>query len=283
MNTFVKKHLKRNWIKIMVCAIFLFIVFPWVINKFYIYEEKLDCLQLEWNAGDFIQFYGSIVGGLLTIYGVYLTIRYTQINYEDDARNRILPFMAFNLLDQKTKRRWLDENTVEEISESEYGICEYDLDEVFFILDKGKIQAQDSLNKQQKRILINGGVISQEFNRGVTSVVDAGLIYQTIIIENVGVGPAIKVRIGFNEISSEKKGYCKPITLKTGDTIPIHLFSSGCEKDSENLGEYELSISYMDIYNNKYIQKMPIELGYEEELKSLYVSMQYDTKQIIVD
>lgn len=280
MKKYILKHIKRNKIKIVIVCFAFFILIPLLIN--YIYRNGAICrfLNFKWSAGDMIQFYGAIIGGVLTVYGVYLTINYTQSNYEDDIRNRVLPYIAFNFLEQKTIRGLLEEEIdVEDDNMLKIGMNEFDLEEIYFVVNNGMVEAKLFLTKDQKRRIINGGVINQHISKGVTAVIDSQLIYQTIILENVGVGAAIQARVGFNKAECSDPKFCKPMTLKRGDNISVHIYADDCNKDSKNLCNYSLGIEYSDIYGNKYIQEMPIELGYDIEENQNYISINYDVKQ----
>ena len=215
MKKYILKHIKRNKIKIVIVCFVLFILIPLFINYIYRNCTIYRFLNFKWSAGDMIQFYGAIIGGVLTVYGVYLTINYTQSNYEDDIRNRVLPYIAFNFLEQKTIRGLLEEEIdVEDDNMFKKGMNEFDLEEVYFVVNNGTIEAKVFLTKEQKRRIYNGGIIDQCISKGVIAVVDSQLIYQTLILENVGVGAAIQARVGFNKVDCSEPKFCKPMTLK---------------------------------------------------------------------
>ena len=51
-----------------------------------------DVLGIE-TSNDWIGYYGSIAGGVLTLIGVYITIKHSEENRKDDFRNSIMPVL----------------------------------------------------------------------------------------------------------------------------------------------------------------------------------------------
>lgn len=71
MKKYILMHMKRNKIKIVIVCFVLFILIPLFINYIYRNCTIYRFLNFKWSAGDMIQFYGAIIGGVLTVYGVY--------------------------------------------------------------------------------------------------------------------------------------------------------------------------------------------------------------------
>ena len=85
-----------------------------------------------------------------------------------------------------------------------------------------------------------------------------GIIFLICIIfelENVGKGPAINTRIGFNKssVTKNERKYIKPENLKVGDFFYINIYIQNIT-DSV-IGEYVLEVNYFDIYGNNYSQE----------------------------
>lgn len=95
----MKINTKTIWI-IIVCALLCLVIIPLVINVLFKIDLGIRVLQSEWNAGDALAFYGSVLSGLLTVIGVFLTIRYenNKAKKEDSIKYKpILELDGINL------------------------------------------------------------------------------------------------------------------------------------------------------------------------------------------
>ena len=68
---------KKIFLSIILLVILLVII-PLIINNLYKYDFGIELFRCEWSAGDMLSFYGSILGGLLTLVGVIITIKYER-------------------------------------------------------------------------------------------------------------------------------------------------------------------------------------------------------------
>lgn len=57
----------------------------------------------EWDASAMLSYYGTIIAAVIAIYGIFITIRYSQKSYKDDVRDRTMPFIVIDML--KTRSR----------------------------------------------------------------------------------------------------------------------------------------------------------------------------------
>lgn len=53
--------------------------------------------------------------------------------------------------------------------------------------------------------------------------------------------------------------------VKVGDAISIHLFFENAIESSPDLGKYSLELFYLDILDNRYCQRIGIELKYDPD------------------
>ena len=90
---FMREWIKNNWKKMLVFGIVGLIVIPVLINVVFKMDFGIEILQAEWDAGDALSFYGVLLAAFLAVYGVYLSIDYSNRNYRDDLRNQVLPFL----------------------------------------------------------------------------------------------------------------------------------------------------------------------------------------------
>ena len=95
----MKISTKTIWI-IIVCALLCLVIIPLVINVLFKIDLGICVLQSEWDAGDALAFYGSVLSVLLTVIGVFLTIRYenNKAKKEDSIKYKpILELDGINL------------------------------------------------------------------------------------------------------------------------------------------------------------------------------------------
>lgn len=98
---FIKKYWKCLLIFIVV---FLFVI-PLGIHCCFKFDCRISFFQAEWSAGEVLAFYGGIVASIATVFGVYLSIQYSQSIHREDVRNSVLPFMIITPFLSKTKWR----------------------------------------------------------------------------------------------------------------------------------------------------------------------------------
>lgn len=96
---------RERWFLVGVLSIIiLVVVVPIIINE--CYRKNAGYITV-WNAADLLSYYGTIVAAGIGIVGVYFTVYIVNKNYRDDARNRILPYIAINVIwDLRTMFRW---------------------------------------------------------------------------------------------------------------------------------------------------------------------------------
>lgn len=99
------KWIKRNWI-VMVILLILIIVGPLAINWLFKQKAPIEVLVAEWDASAALGYYGAVIGAAIAVYGVFLTIRYSQKNYKEDVRNRTLFFSETNRTSSTICRKW---------------------------------------------------------------------------------------------------------------------------------------------------------------------------------
>lgn len=257
----------KNIVWLIVIAAVTVILFPFAINIAYKQNISIAILRTEWDASAALTYYGSLAAAGIAVYGVFLTIRYSQKNYTEDVRNRTLPYLAINLL-RISGRSNLDIPHHDE-REQEEEFFEYKITDYYCILQDGEIQYTTGLNKEQQQIMKNGGIKCTAYKNGaVWSVVDQ--ICLPIEIENVGNGAAVHFRMGLNikEIPEGDKRFVTPLSLKAGEKIMLHIFSIDCGKESSNLGSYVLGFYYEDIYENKYSQEFDVTIAYDESRRA---------------
>ena len=99
----MKPLLKKYWKALLIFFIVAIIIVPFLIHVCFKINAPITFLEAEWGAGDVLAFYGVLVGAVATVWGVYLSIQYSRSNYQEDVKNRVLPFIALTTLKVRTK------------------------------------------------------------------------------------------------------------------------------------------------------------------------------------
>lgn len=156
----MQEWIKNKWKIILAFGIIGLIVIPVLINVVFKIDFGIEFLRAEWDAGDALSFYGVLLAAFLAVYGVYLSIDYSNRNYRDDLRNQVLPFFAVNSLKTKASNNWLNPimEKEERTKKNEIqGYIEYKITDYNFVLEDGKIGIYDGLTNNQKMVLDNAG------------------------------------------------------------------------------------------------------------------------------
>ena len=261
------KWIKKSWWKLLIFVVVFIFLIPIAINWIYEQPAPVQLLDMKWSIDAVLTFYGGIVAALIAIYGVYLTIQYTQNNYKEDVRNRALPVFAIKVLRTKLRPVWgIEDETDSQRNQpgTKQGYSEYDVRDFYITVENGIISYRTDWTKAQRDLLQNGGVTKIQSRLEMQAV---GFFSLPIIAESVGNGPALNVRCGFNGVNVDhlKKKNTTPIPVKVGDAISIHLFFENAIESSPDLGKYSLELFYQDILDNRYCQRIGIELKYDPD------------------
>lgn len=261
----MKNQLRENY-KIILSVIGFIFLGPIVINILFKLHLSIEYFKAEWDASAALSYYGAIIAAVIAIYGIFITIQYSQKSYKDDVRNRSMPFIVIDVLRTSSYRTLFSSNNTRSVAEQTEGYREYKLMDYYCILENGEIEYRTGLTKSQQKLLNDGGfrMVSCE-GRICAQVVDEVCI--PFEIENIGNGAAIRMRYGVNRKGTTEpdRKYLKPLSLKTNTPLMFHIFSENCSEGSVNLGEYVLSFYYEDIYSNKYEQHFDITIEYDQE------------------
>lgn len=146
---------------------------------------------------------------------------------------------------------------------------------LFFVIDgKSKIRATELLSDGEAEKMKKTEVSWRRAKDGKMYLRDATYVSMPFIIENIGNGPAKKLRMGFS-CSNGKPFFKTEIILKHNERFYIHIFSEKAFEDIK--GEYVFNVFYEDIAGNEYEQLFPVEIV--EENKKKYKRIDTNGKQ----
>ena len=269
----MEKWIKENC-KIILAVLGFIVGGPLVINWLFKLHLPTNFWTVEWDASAVLSYYGTILASVIAIYGIFITIQYSQKSYKDDIRDRSLPFIVIDMLKTSGYGAETQLGSLQNELESLQGYREYKLVNYYCILTKGKIEYRTSLTESQQEFRDNGGRKIVPF-KDVKNFYTIYGICVPIEIENIGNGTAIRLRYGINrkEINEKERRYLPTLSLKPSAPMMLHIFSEDCSRESLNLGEYVLSFFYEDIYSNRYEQHFDITIEYNQEKQYPVFSM----------
>ena len=148
---------------------------------------------------------------------------------------------------------------------------EYQLEKLFFLYKDGIFVAMHNLPQEYDDLLKHNGIVCYATGDNTKQYSHKGYMSFPLIVENVGCGPAINLRIGLNK-KNEKELFVRPRQLKINQSLYVHIFVPEFDPCEEM--EFNCSFVYQDIYKNKYRQDYPITLTNER------MSLAYEAEQI---
>lgn len=77
-------------------VLFIVIIIPLVLNTLFKYDLGIGFIRSEWDAGYALTYFGSIIGGALTLLGVYVTIKNNRIEKLKDDAIRYKPILTID-------------------------------------------------------------------------------------------------------------------------------------------------------------------------------------------
>lgn len=281
----MKKFFSTDKLKILGGVSFFVIVVPAIINWLFKLQGPCSFLVAEWSAGDALSFYGTLLGSVATIVGVFLSIDYAQKNYREDEANRVRPYLALTHYKSKYKCNLFElvlrteHDEVDRKKQEDYDYEEYRLEEVFITIGTDGILYKNSLTEAQKQSLRFGGLAWNDDGDGRLSLQCHNLLSVPFAIENVGNGASLNTKIAFykiNEKDEQKRGV-NVYTIKNGESIYCHIFSD--EQDPTLYGEYIFEVTYGDVLGNHYSEKFDFEFGIDPSNGKFFSSINLEGAQ----
>lgn len=277
---------KIRWLALIVIFIFATLLGPLVINLLFKLQSPFPALIPEWDSGDALSYYAVIISSAFAIVGISLTIQSSREELQENLRNDKLPFFVIDYLDVQTES--VNIFSTEEVEDNEdletIEYAELRLTEVCFIINENEVEAKHSLSKNQKAVVKNRGIITENPTPGIELKVLNKYVYTPFVLENVGSGPAIHLQIGLNRVNSVgKRKYTRPISLKSDNSLKVLIYSDDIKKESSRLGKYDFEVFYFDIYGNRYKQSVLVHLQFKDESNVPLIRVTTMSKQEVVE
>lgn len=308
----ISKFLK-DYIVHMIVVILLFSLFsPIILYFFGVFKEG----RALYNS-DILGYYGALIGGGVTVLGIYWTLNYERLMSAEERKEENLPILQFSIEEEIDSIVPCDLKIVRGVNILQKRENLYELrfilqDELFNLIQKElktngeKFSENDLVTSPE--IEINNKKYDETYEK-LKKFLEVNTIY-SLNIRNIGLQTAILSSIQLcsqNDISSKIIVLYKDSDkhyenlLQKDDTAKIEMFAVAKEKDinlkidfsfydnkdnvSEDIngkkiygrGDYFL-IEFTDVYLNRYRYKLPIEL---ENLNNNY-SVCMNQKQVPV-
>lgn len=230
-------------------------------------------------AGFWGGYFGAIIGGICTVFGVFLSIQYEREKGRNDAERAVLPYIALTILDKENNVDYYHLKTKEDIEDDvPDGYTEFLLSKIFFIIRGENVIPKRKLTKEQRVLLENAGHRMEELTKGVTALTQQRVLSVPMLLANVGNGAAINFRVGFHlgntKYNDKRAKYTIAKHLEKGDDFYLNLFFEDLDEYTEDK-QFVLRIRYENIYTQEYLQEYPIliekgkmpkiDLGYKQK------------------
>ena len=233
----------KKWLYSSLVLVLIFLIgFPYL---FEMYISKFISLK-------YLDYYSSIFMSLVTVTGVYITVRQSNIQNEKNIVNSSLPVMVpsrFNVIayedlfkELNNQREDLSFDTPEEYIESK-------IDRVYVLLMKQNPQYYSRISKELSSKIKKGGYYWKSDGRS-NSLKKDYLLSLPIEFENVGKGSAINVKCGIGLDIDKDPKVINFQTINPNSSVYFHIVTEA--PDPQDEGDFKISISYSDIYKKKY-------------------------------
>lgn len=185
------------------------------------------------GATDVLGYYGAVIGGVVTVLGVYWTLNYESKKSKEERRKDSLPVLRFNFIPYK--HLYYEESTLVEYEKDENGILFSNYDIVL-----NTTRGKRGFKKYSKHSFLEYGQLN---------------------IKNVGLGVAVLSRVYLKR--NEKKILCHNLSCREletflvipGEDINLSIVIRSDDFNEEN----QLIVCFKDLYSNEYCYVIPFK------------------------
>lgn len=273
LKKFFQKHKILAVAAFVAGVLIVTVLVPLCINWLYEQPAPVQFFSVKWEAKDALAFYGTILASVVTIIGVFISIKQAQITYHIDEVNKVKPYFAlsyytkhchYNLFEFVSQKDAIksdktnNENYYEEVR----------VQKVYIIIEKSGIRYTDELSEQQRVCLEQSGYEWRSSDNKAWTLSKRQLLSLSFDAENIGNGAAIDTKIGFNK-HGDRKLSTRVYTVKKDSSFYFQIY---CEDVSILANsDYEIVIKYSDMIGNSYVQKYPVSFKKERKECQSYI------------
>ena len=235
----LSKHIKRSSPYhfadryMVIIGLLTSILTPSIINCLFT-SDSPNKYPTVFGPADLLGYTGAIIGGMLTLGGVYLTLRNNDRNLKQDTINRVKPVLHLLSLKYDYTKPILPDHV--------HNTAFYRIEKIVYnyCSEANQFIPKSEFDAKTIELLSEPSIEKKYF-------------CMSLDLENIGVGSASNIKIlltndkdSFN--SSDQYVYLSP--LNPCDKIPIYIFSTDASNILEK--EFYFNMVYYDVYGNKY-------------------------------
>lgn len=228
-------RVKKPLIIVSVIVIVAVLGIPFLIHLCFSYHAPNEFIEAKWDAGDILQYVGTILSAIIAIIGIGVTIWYTQKQYHDDVINGVLPYLSVEV--SREDPRYINESN------------QHYINYVFVIIHNNQYKIKTRMDKELEDS-IRKAKSYDEFT-SIKAPENAALMFNVV---NLGNGPAISFTVSSNvEAHKENAEYSLPININQSEKFPVCVLV----EDYKNTTSIDFNIIYgfYDIYGTHYFQQ----------------------------
>lgn len=224
----VPQVVKKNSAAIIGAVVIFILILPIILWSFGLYGIKL------FANSDALGYYGALIGGGVTVLGVYWTLKHESENSKEERRKNSLPILRFNFSPEHIN---YDKSTLTECKTDKDGnsFSGYDI-----VIDTTVVRRRKGFREYSNQSFIEYGKLN---------------------IENIGLGVAV-----FSTIDLFRGNKCivcqnlnprglERFLVVPGEEISLNMFIKSDDFDEED----ELFFYFTDLYLNEYCYIIPFE------------------------
>lgn len=251
---------KEKWKKITCILIVLVLIVgvPVIINE--LYRQNRGYITI-WGAPEVLSYYGTILAAGGGAVGVFFTVRYSQKQYREDARQQIMPFISTDFSIDRSCFRSFEQKINKNHGTPNAGHDHF----VIRYTAKNGVQYPYYLSEEETELLLRNGNQRIEDKQTGAIIESFKLVcFVPCILKNVGNGVSLKTTFGLYKLKEGKytedidnRVTSKPLVLDKGEQIYVGMFFD--LDDPTALGTYNFDIMYSDMNCTRYRRSITIE------------------------
>ena len=235
----IMNRVKKPLIIVSVIVIVAMLGIPFLIHLCFSYHAPNDFIKAKWDAGDILQYVGTILSAIIAIIGIGVTIWYTQKQYHDDVKNGVLPYFSVEISSEKPKHI--------------NGNDQHHINYVFVIIQDHQYNVKSKMDEELQELLRKAEVYDEGYGASLKIKAPENKILMFDVV-NLGNGPAISFTVSCNvKTHEENADYSLPININQSEKIPVCVLV----EDYKNTTSIDFNIIYgfYDIYGTHYFQQ----------------------------
>lgn len=227
---------------LLVISFIALLVFPFLFEAYF----------SKFLSTKYLDYYASIFMALITVSGVYYTIRQSSMQNKENIINSSLPVIIPNRYSVFAYEDLFKEinNPINNTEVTSEDYIEAKIERVYAIVKNCNPIYFSKIENTLSSKIRKGGYFWESDGRNST-MKKVYLLSLPIEFQNVGKGSAINVKCGINLKDTKDPKVINFQTVNHDKSFYLHIVTENPKLEDE--GNFVISISYTDIYSNKYL------------------------------